>query len=78
MFRGTLTHALRRAALPGLAAALMLSGLGGCESDARDPSRPLSADEGEALLKDIRSDRGRMESLTPAERQYLYKSLRKK
>lgn len=71
-------HAIRRTALVGLAALSILSGVGGCESDARDPRRPLSADEGESLLKDIRSDRGRMESLTPAERQYLYKSLKKK
>jgi hypothetical protein len=45
-------------------------GLGGCGVE-RDPTQPLTVDEGAALLRDIRKDRGRMEKLTPAEKRYL-------
>lgn len=54
--------------------ALAAAGLGGCGSD-RDPNQRLSADEGATLLKEIRSDRGRMQTLTPAERVYLAEHL---
>ena len=51
------------------AIALALGIAGGCAD--RDPYKPLSADEGERLLRDVRSDRGRVQDLTPAERAYL-------
>lgn len=54
-----------------IAAALVAAG---CGSD-RDPNQRLSSDEGAALLREIRSDRGRMGNLTPAEREYLGRTL---
>lgn len=58
--------------------ALSLAASVGCESSPpRDPHTPLSANEGAALLKDIRTDRSRMQNLTPAEKVYLQKTLRK-
>lgn len=48
-----------------------------CASDERDPNQPLNADEGAALLHEIRDDPGRMRTLTPQERQYLMRTLKK-
>jgi hypothetical protein len=65
----------RMAGMMVMAAALAAAG--GCGSD-RDPNQPpqrLTTDEGDALLREIRSDRGRMQKLTPAEREYLARTL---
>jgi hypothetical protein len=55
----------------------LLLGLGvglvamGCDS--RDPNRALTVDEQGALLRDVRSNPSRLNTLTPAERSYLVK-----
>ena len=51
--------------------------LSGCSSDERDPKQPLNADEGAELLREVRDDPDRLQSLTPAERQYLMRTLKK-
>jgi hypothetical protein len=43
----------------------------GCES--RDPNRPLSNEEGEALVTSIREHPPKPDDLTPAEKKYLMK-----
>lgn len=42
-----------------------------------DRNAPVSADRGAELLREIRSDPARARELTPAERQYLNKALRR-
>lgn len=48
----------------------------GCAQE-RDPRKPLTADEGAQLLREIREDRTRLSDLTPAERQYLLRTLKR-
>lgn len=55
---------------------LAACGVGGCGSG-RDPKAPLTVDEGDALLREIRDDPSKMKDLTPAQRQYLIKTLKK-
>lgn len=43
----------------------------------RDPNQPLTADQGAELLRDVRKDRSRLNELTPAEKAYLQRTLRK-
>lgn len=72
---------------PGQRLALLCAGLlslapaaavlPGCSSDERDPKQPLNADEGAELLREVRDDPDRLQSLTPAERQYLMRTLKK-
>lgn len=51
--------------------------LTGC-STPRDPNAPLTADEGAELLREIRDNPvKRKQNLTPAERAYLVKTLKK-
>jgi hypothetical protein len=59
-----------------LLVALLFAGPSGCKSDA-DPYRPLTADEGAELLRDVRKDPSRKQDLTPAERAYLIRTLKK-
>lgn len=61
----------RRTVRSAAAVGVMVVGLAvvGCES--RDPNRPLSDAEGEALLKSIRAHPPRPDDLTPAEKKYL-------
>lgn len=63
-------------------AALMLcvsaAGCGSACQEQRDVRQPLSADEGESLMREIRTDRGRAQELTPAERMYLRDALKKR
>lgn len=70
--RATRGWAVRAAWAAAVAAGL----LGGCAEE-RDPNRPLTVDEGAALLRDVRDDRSRLDTLTPAERAYLVKTLKR-
>lgn len=56
---------------------MLAAALTGCSSDERDPKQPLNADEGAELLREVRDDPDRLQSLTPAERQYLMRTLKK-
>lgn len=69
----------------GRGVAMVVGGLGlllglmagpGCGQE-RDPNRPLTADEGAELLREVRSDRRRLSDLTPAEKQYLLQTLKR-
>ena len=60
----------RWAIVPSLAMTAALA-LGGCET--RDPNKPLSEDEGAALLRDVRAGKTTVSDLTPADRAYLKK-----
>jgi hypothetical protein len=42
-----------------------------------DPSKPLTADQGDALLRDVREHPDKLNDLTPAEKQYLMRTLKK-
>ncbi len=61
----------RRSAASILCASAMLCA--GCECN--DPNRPLSADEGASLLKDVRKGDVNRGDLTPAERRYLQQKI---
>lgn len=56
---------------------LICIALSGCGGDSRDPNRELSVDERAELLRDVRSDKSRLQNLTPAERAYLVKRMGK-
>lgn len=69
---------IRRTLCAGLLLlAPVATSLPGCVSEERDPNQPLNADEGAALLHEIRDEPGRMQTLTPQERQYLMRTLKK-
>ena len=51
----------------------LLLALAACQS--RDPNTPLSADEGAALLRDVRAGRTGVSDLTPADRVFLHQWL---
>lgn len=59
-----------------LAWLVLAAALTGC-ADERDPKQPLNADEGAELLREVRDDPERLQSLTPQERQYLMRTLKK-
>jgi hypothetical protein len=60
----------------GTVALATLASLLGCASE-RDPRQSLTADEGAELLREIRTDRTRLSELTPAEREYLLRTLKR-
>lgn len=47
----------------------------GCEQ--ADQNRPMNIDEQAQLLRDVRRDRSRVQSLTPREKEYLKQRLAK-
>lgn len=71
--RGSLGRVLM---VGGMGLLLGLMAAPGCGQE-RDPNRPLSADEGAELLREVRSDRRRLSDLTPAEKQYLLQTLKR-